>query len=73
MRENPSVLYAGYRVPHPLNPLHEIKVQTKKDTTPQRILSDTLSSLIVSTTNLENTFNTEVKRVRNQTAYGEWQ
>lgn len=73
MRENSAVLFAGYRVPHPLNPLHEIKVQTKRDATPQRVLSDTLSSLIVSTTSLENAFAGEIRRIKDQTAHGEWQ
>lgn len=70
MRENPSVLYSGYRVQHPLQPMHEIKVQTKPETTPQRILSDTLSNLIVSTGTLESSFAVEVRRFKEQSFGG---
>jgi hypothetical protein len=50
------VLFAGYRVPHPLQNVIEVKIQTKKDSTPQRALGDTLSTLIVDMNSLTERF-----------------
>jgi DNA-directed RNA polymerase II subunit RPB11 len=52
-----SVLFAGYRMPHPLQPRIELKVHTSKESTPQRAFSDALNTLIVSTSDLQTKFN----------------
>ena len=35
--QDPSVLFAGYRVPHPLKNNIELKVQTDAETTPKKV------------------------------------
>jgi DNA-directed RNA polymerase subunit L len=52
-----SVLFSGYRMPHPLQPHVELKVQTSKDTTPQRAFGDAVNTLIVGMSDLHTKFN----------------
>ncbi|KAI9228093.1 MAG: DNA-directed RNA polymerase II complex subunit Rpb11 [Piptocephalis tieghemiana] len=40
-----AVLFAGYRVPHPLNPIVEIKVQTTDVKSPVDAVKESLSAL----------------------------
>ena len=65
-----SVLFAGYRMPHPLNPEIEIKIQTKKDTTPAKALGDALNTLIVDLGTLKTQFESELAKVRGSTGRG---
>jgi DNA-directed RNA polymerase II subunit RPB11 len=62
--KNKLVLFSGYKVPHPLEHNFEIKIQTKKDTTPHQALNDGLSGLITDMDILENKFTAEVERLR---------
>ncbi|KAJ3336577.1 DNA-directed RNA polymerase II subunit RPB11-b1 [Gonapodya sp. JEL0774] len=55
---NPRVLFAGYRVPHPLEPKVEIKVQTTHQTTPVKVLVDDMVVVIRTTENLFKKFET---------------
>ncbi len=59
---DPDVLFAGYKVPHPL--IHEVmvKVQTTHSSSPVASLTTSISDLISELSLLEERFNTEVNR-----------
>eukprot|EP00158_Paraphelidium_tribonemae_P000603 Partr_v1_DN22927_c0_g1_i1_m42405 putative dna-directed RNA polymerase II len=59
-----SVLFSGYRMPHPLKPEIEVKVQTKKESTPAKAMGDALNSLIVELGTLKAQFEKDVARVK---------
>lgn len=59
-----SVLFSGYRVPHPLEPKVELKVQTDKDSTPQKVFGDAINGLIVEMSVLQDKLRAEVGRVQ---------
>uniref|UniRef100_A0A6U2CDD8 DNA-directed RNA polymerase RBP11-like dimerisation domain-containing protein n=1 Tax=Hemiselmis andersenii TaxID=464988 RepID=A0A6U2CDD8_HEMAN len=42
---NPDVLFAGYRMPHPLIDQMKLKIQTKSATTPVTALGDAITAL----------------------------
>ncbi|KAI8916155.1 DNA-directed RNA polymerase, partial [Gorgonomyces haynaldii] len=46
LMENPKVLFAGYKVPHPLEHQFVLKVQTTLDTTPMEVLKFEINNLI---------------------------
>jgi DNA-directed RNA polymerase II subunit RPB11 len=54
--EDKSVLFAGYRMPHPLNPLIEVKVQTRPDTSPLNAFDKALVSLIQDASSINDDF-----------------
>jgi DNA-directed RNA polymerase II subunit RPB11 len=43
---NPAVLFAGYKVPHPLHPYFIIKLQTDGTATPTQIVDQACTTLI---------------------------
>ncbi|KAL7412701.1 DNA-directed RNA polymerase [Mrakia frigida] len=51
--KNPSVLFAGYKHPHPLEPYFLLKVQTVASTTPVKVLQLTLGELVLLTQDIE--------------------
>jgi len=53
---NPSVLFAGYRVPHPLETNIELRLQTDSTTTPRAALQRACSDLILLTRKLKSQF-----------------
>ncbi|KAF8721830.1 hypothetical protein AX14_010140 [Amanita brunnescens Koide BX004] len=55
----PQVLFAGYKVPHPLQPYFLIKVQTDGTITPQAILEQACNKLIGLMSQLETKFKRE--------------
>ncbi|KAG9221663.1 hypothetical protein CCMSSC00406_0005576 [Pleurotus cornucopiae] len=55
----PSVLFAGYKVPHPLQPYFIIKVQTDGTITPQFALETACNDLIKMVGDLEGKFKRE--------------
>jgi DNA-directed RNA polymerase II subunit RPB11 len=55
----PEVLFAGYKVPHPLHPYFLIKVQTDGTVTPQKIVEDACNKLITMISGLETKFTRE--------------
>lgn len=67
--QSPSVLFAGYKVPHPLHPYFEIKIQTVSSAptannptgtvTPVEVLEKTCQKLIGTLSNLEAQFKRE--------------
>ncbi|KIK52842.1 hypothetical protein GYMLUDRAFT_49682 [Collybiopsis luxurians FD-317 M1] len=55
----PQVLFAGYKVPHPLHPYFLLKIQTDGTTPPDAILSEACNQLIGSLSSLESSFKRE--------------
>jgi DNA-directed RNA polymerase II subunit RPB11 len=55
----PQILFAGYKVPHPLHPYFLIKIQTDGTITPQAILEQACTKLIGTMSSLEIKFNRE--------------
>lgn len=64
IRKNENVIFSGYRVPHPLVPKAEIRVQTKPNTqTPKDALKDAATKLLADVNNFEESVKTELHRV----------
>lgn len=55
----PQILFAGYKVPHPLHPYFLIKIQTDGTITPQAILEQACTKLIGTMSSLELKFKRE--------------
>jgi len=55
----PQILFAGYKVPHPLHPYFIIKIQTDGSITPTECLEQACSKLIGSMSALEAKFRRE--------------
>ncbi|KAF9522214.1 DNA-directed RNA polymerase [Crepidotus variabilis] len=55
----PQVIFAGYKVPHPLHPYFEIKLQTDGTATPQEVLEQACTKLIGTLATLETKFKRE--------------
>ncbi|THH29745.1 hypothetical protein EUX98_g4428 [Antrodiella citrinella] len=55
----PEILFAGYKVPHPLQPYFLIKIQTDGSITPTAILEQACTKLIGTMVTLENKFKRE--------------
>ncbi len=53
---DPQVLFAGYKVPHPLEHNFVLRVQTTPDYSPQEALSNAITDLISEVTTLEVKF-----------------
>jgi len=55
----PQVIFAGYKVPHPLHPYFIIKLQTDGTITPQEVLEQACTKLIGTLSTLEAKFKRE--------------
>jgi len=55
----PQILFAGYKVPHPLHPYFLIKIQTDGTLTPQEVLEQACKKLIGTMASLEAKFKRE--------------
>jgi DNA-directed RNA polymerase II subunit RPB11 len=55
----PNVLFAGYKVPHPLHPHFIIKLQTDGSEAPTKVLSQACTKLIGTLSSLESKFQRE--------------
>mmetsp|Transcript_48833 Transcript_48833/g.71598 ORF Transcript_48833/g.71598 Transcript_48833/m.71598 type:complete len:124 (+) Transcript_48833:32-403(+) len=56
----PDVLFAGYRLPHPLETKLTLKIQTKSDTNPHVVLMDALRDLKNEFSDLDKAFESAV-------------
>jgi len=67
------VLFAGYRMPHPLEPRLVIKVRTTPDTNPTAVLTQAIANTRQELTTLEKNFMSQaaVKRNPDQQVYME--
>jgi len=54
-----NVLFAGYKVPHPLHPYFLIKLQTDGSETPIKVLGQACTKLIGDLSSLEQKFQRE--------------
>jgi DNA-directed RNA polymerase II subunit RPB11 len=57
-----NVLFAGYKVTHPLKYDIDIKIQTVHDTTPREVLQQAVQDLIEQITTLKQEFQDEVAK-----------
>lgn len=64
MLRDPQVLFAGYKVPHPLEHKFVLRVQTTPDYSPQEALSNALTDLISEVSTLEGRFQEAVRERR---------
>ena len=55
----PEVLFAGYKVPHPLHPYFILKIQTDGTITPTAVLEKACTKLIGTLASLETQFKRE--------------
>ncbi len=55
----PQILFAGYKVPHPLQPYFLIKIQTDGSITPAALLEQACTKLIGTLASLEAKFKRE--------------
>ena len=53
---NSAILFAGYKVPHPLNPYFELKIQTDGSLTPTAALEKASNELIALAKTIQNKF-----------------
>jgi DNA-directed RNA polymerase II subunit RPB11 len=58
--DNPQVIFAGYKMPHPLEHEFLLKVQTTKDTTPLQVLQEEINKLITEITGIMRNFQDEM-------------
>ena len=56
---SPQVLFAGYKVPHPLHPYFIVKIQTDGTITPAAVLEQACTKLIATVSSLEAKFKLE--------------
>jgi DNA-directed RNA polymerase II subunit RPB11 len=71
----PQVVFAGYKVPHPLHPYFLVKIQTDGTITPTAALEQACTKLIGTLSSLEAKFKREfsfkdVEGVTTEDAYG---
>jgi DNA-directed RNA polymerase II subunit RPB11 len=57
--ENSKVIFAGYKMPHPLEHDILLKIQTTKDTTPLKVLGEEIDHLITEISGLMMNFKDE--------------
>jgi len=55
-----KVLFAGYKVPHPLEHCIVLRIQTTADTTPEAMLMEAFNDLIKEFATLKNKFENEL-------------
>jgi DNA-directed RNA polymerase II subunit RPB11 len=58
---DPQVLFAGYKVPHPLEHRVVLRVQTTNEYSPQEAFSNAITDLISEISLLEERFKDSVK------------
>ncbi|KAJ2769814.1 DNA-directed RNA polymerase II core subunit, partial [Coemansia nantahalensis] len=61
--QNPQVLFAAYRLPHPLEYFVELKVQTTARTTPIDVVREAIESLVLEYGNIRSAFDNELFRM----------
>jgi hypothetical protein len=59
LHRDPTVVFAGYRMPHPLDHSISVKIQTNGASTPQNAFVGTLAALTYEMNSLEEQFKVE--------------
>jgi DNA-directed RNA polymerase II subunit RPB11 len=54
--QDKRVIFAGYRMPHPLEHEFILKIQTTPDTTPIKVFQDTIMSLTIEINEILRSF-----------------
>jgi DNA-directed RNA polymerase II subunit RPB11 len=63
---DPEVLFAGYRVPHPLKHQIDIKVQTTEESAPVTAVSSALEDLKVEVQSLQEAFRVRFRKQKSR-------
>lgn len=61
--KDPSVIFAGYKVPHPLEHKFVLRIQTNGECTPQDVLLNAISDLMSELNLFEERFRVSIKFV----------
>ncbi|XP_014666663.1 PREDICTED: DNA-directed RNA polymerase II subunit RPB11-a-like [Priapulus caudatus] len=61
LHKDPQVLFAGYKVPHPLEHKFVLRVQTTADYTPQEAFTNAVTDLVSELSLLEERFKEAVR------------
>ncbi|XP_076452437.1 DNA-directed RNA polymerase II subunit RPB11-a-like [Babylonia areolata] len=59
--KDPQVLFAGYKVPHPLEHKFVVRIQTTSDYTPSEAITNAITDLLSEVSLLEERFKEAVK------------
>jgi DNA-directed RNA polymerase II subunit RPB11 len=62
LQRQPSVLFSGYRVPHPLDYSFQLRIQTNKETTPNDAFATAIYHSIKELTSIQESFIKEFDR-----------
>lgn len=62
---DPNVLFAGYRCPHPLKALFELKVRTRAESSPASSVMTAARDLNLEFKTIQGKFHAEVEALRN--------
>lgn len=62
LQKHPNVLFAGYKVPHPLEHHFELRVQTSKEHDPLTVVQRVLDGLLKDLSILEDQVRFELKK-----------
>lgn len=65
--QHPQVLFAAYRMPHPLEYFVELRVQTTSRATPIDVMRETIQSLMVEYGNIRSALDSETYRLNTTT------
>lgn len=64
MTKNKDVIFSGYRVPHPLNPRSEVRVQTVPNSlTPKEALKGAATTLLAECANFQDEIKAEFHKI----------
>lgn len=66
VQKQSQVIFAGYSIPHPLEPIFNLRVQTTKDTTPRDAVLNAVQDTIAELDMIQGSFIEEVKRIRGE-------
>jgi len=62
--KDPQVLFAGYKIPHPLEAQFVLRVQTTPDYSPQEAFTNAITDLISEVSLLEERFGTAFENLQ---------
>ena len=65
-QKQPHVTFAGYAVPHPLEHLFVLRIQTSKESTPKAALKSAINDTIVELDTIKESFAEQVHKMRTE-------
>ena len=65
-QKHSSVTFCGYAVPHPLEPMFNLRIQTTKDTTPKEALLSAIQHSINEFSTIESSFRHQLESYYNE-------